>query len=99
MAKLLKVSHLSHQDRVANMNIRRCRIESGFYAQWFPVFLRPLEFLYEFLFANYLNCASPDTIELLLNRNIFEIVHAVWGRKLSVNNYTPAVNFTLPGQN
>ena len=77
MAKLLKVPHLSHQDRVADMNIGGCRIKPRFHAQRLSGFVRPLEFLDEFLFANDLNCTSPDMLELLFHGNFSEIVHTV----------------------
>ncbi len=75
MAQILKVFHLPHQHRVAEMNVRRCRIEAGLHAKGLAGLLRPLEFLDEFFFANDFDRALADVLELLGNRDGFEVAH------------------------
>ena len=68
MAQILKVLHLPHQDGVAEMNVRRRRIEAGLHAKRLAGLLCAFEFLDEFFLADDLDRALADVLELFGDR-------------------------------
>src|SRR5262249_47033849 len=77
VTEILKVLHLSDQDRVAHMNVGCGGIEAGFDPQGLACFLRALQFLRQFFFTNELDGAATDVVELLLDRDHFEVAHGL----------------------
>ena len=69
VAQILKVLHLPDKHRVAEMDIRRGRIEACFDAQRFAGLLRLLQLCDEFLFANDVDCTLADVLELFFDRD------------------------------
>ena len=49
------------------MDIRRSGIETGLYDQGFLLPLRALQFLYEFVLGDYLLCAAPQKLNVVLD--------------------------------
>ena len=75
MAQILKVLHLAHQHGVAEMNVRRRRIETGLHTKWFAGLLCSFEFLDELFLADDLDRAFADVLELFGDRDGFEVTH------------------------
>ena len=75
MSQILKVLHLPDQNRVADMDVRGCGIETGLDPQRLSGFLRALELLDQFFFADDLDGPAANAFELLLDRNCLEVVH------------------------
>src|SRR5215813_5053991 len=69
VAQVLKVFQLANENRVADVNVRCCGVESRFDAQRLSGRLGPLQLFKQFFFPNDFNRTSPDMLELLLNRN------------------------------
>src|SRR5262245_56472749 len=75
VAQILKVLHLANENGVSDVNVRGGRIKSCFYTERFSTFLRSLQLFEQLFFANNFNGASPEVLELLINRNCPKVVH------------------------
>src|SRR5262249_41722669 len=75
VSQILKVLHLPDQNRVADMDVRCCGVETGLNSQRLSGFLRALELLDQFFFGDDLDRDPANALELLLDRNCFEVVH------------------------
>ena len=73
VSKVLEMLHLPDKDRMAEMNVRRCGIETSLHPQWFSGFLRALQLLDQFFLTDDLDGAPANPLELFLDRNCFEI--------------------------
>src|SRR5439155_14513311 len=98
VAQILKVFHFPDKDRVAKVDIRGSRIKPRLYPQRLPGLLRLLQLRDEFLFANDLNRALADVLELVVDGGFLEGLHFVIRTRRPWTSHLPSKTTSIASE-